>query len=142
MLAPGNQPWGGMVFNNPEESLARIQEDIARAEARAKALPLMQEQIAQVRGRAQSRQRDISVEVDASGQVSGLDISDDALSRGGRAVSREVLDLVKTATIRVREQSLAITTELLGADDPIVKLTADQLAADIEGTDQSGDLRW
>ncbi|WP_433675740.1 hypothetical protein [Microbacterium gorillae] len=131
-----------MVFNNPEESLARIQEDVARAEARAKALPLMQEQIAQVRGRAQSRQRDISVEVDASGQVSGLDISDDALSRGGRAVSREVLDLIKTATIRVREQSLAITTELLGADDPIVKLTADQLAADIESTDQSGDLRW
>lgn len=131
-----------MAFSNPEESLARIQEDVARAEARAKALPLMQEQIAQVRGRAQSRQRDITVEVDSSGQVAALEISDDALGRGGRALSREVVELIRTATIRVREQSLAITAELLGADDPIVKLTADQLSADTEDAGRGGDLRW
>lgn len=115
------------MFEDPEESLASIREDVERAGARAAALPLLQESIGRVRARAVSRGRDIAVEVDAGGVLTVLDITDAALSRGGRAVSREVMQLIAQATRDGRRQSLAVTTELLGDDDPIVQVAAAQL---------------
>ncbi|WEG08615.1 hypothetical protein PU630_15425 [Microbacterium horticulturae] len=120
------------VFESPEDSLAKIRDDVERAEARATVLPKLQDQIAQARARVVSRQRDIAVEVDSSGVLTVLDITDAALSRGGRAVSREVLDLIAAATLDVRKETLAISKELLGEDDPIVKLTEAQLDTDLE----------
>ena len=127
------------MFSGPEDSLARVEDDVRRAQARAAVLPRLQEEVAGVRARVLSRRRDIAVEVDSNGVLVGLEISDAAVARGGRAVSGEVMDLFARATREVRERTLAITEELLGADDPIVQLTAAQLDAESEGGAGAGD---
>lgn len=121
------------MFESPEESLAKIQDDVRRAEQRGALLPQLQSAIDGVRGQARSRQRDIAVEVDASGVLRSLDITDLAFDRGGRRLSQEVLELVAKATQEARAQTLALSTEILGEDDPLVKVVAADLQADETG---------
>lgn len=130
------------MLEGAEETLERIRSDIERAEARAAALPLLQEAVGQIRERAISRQRDIAVDVDANGQLAGLDITDAALARGGRAIAADVLQLISKATLLVRERALEVTVELLGEDDPITKMTAAQLAADTAPESGASGVRW
>lgn len=121
------------MFESPEESLAKIDDDVRRAEQRGALLPQLQSAIDGVRGRAKSRQRDIAVEVDASGALRSLDITDLAFDRGGRRLSQDVLELVAKATQEARAQTLALSTEILGEDDPLVKVVAADLQADETG---------
>lgn len=95
-----------------------------------------------MRAQVLSRQKHIAVEVDSNGILTLLDITDAALARGGRSLSRELMDLTAKATIQVRGRTLAITTELLGEDDPIVLLTAAQLDTDRDETPEQGGVRW
>jgi hypothetical protein len=125
------------VYESPEDSLARIQDDVRRAEQRGALLPQLQTAIDGIRGKATSPQRDIAVEVDATGVVRVLDIRDAAFSRGGQRVSHDVLALIREATQNARAQTLARTTEILGESDPLVKV----VAADLEAED-SGDHGW
>lgn len=121
---------GRPMYETPEDALARIEDDVRRAEERAARLPELQAAMESVRGRAISIRRDIAVEVDSGGQLHALDISDAALELGGRRVSQEVLMLVRKATQDVRAQTLALSVEILGEDDPIVKLAAADLETD------------
>lgn len=130
------------MLEGAEETLERIRSDIERAEARAAALPLLQETVGQIRERAISRQRDIAVDVDANGQLAGLDITDAALARGGRAIAADVLQLISKATLLVRERALEVTVELLGEEDPITKMTAAQLTADTAPESGTSEVRW
>ncbi|QCQ17195.1 YbaB/EbfC family nucleoid-associated protein [Microbacterium sp. RG1] len=108
-----------------------------RAEERGALLPQLQAAIDEVRGRAVSLRRDVSVEVDSSGALRSVNISDAALERGGRRVSEEVMELVRKATQDARAQTLARTVEILGEDDPLVRV----VAADFEA-DETGDHSW
>lgn len=130
------------MLEGAKETLERIRSDIERAEARAAALPLLQETVGQIRERAISRQRDIAVDVDANGQLAGLDITDAALARGGRAIAADVLQLISKATLLVRERALEVTVELLGEEDPITKMTAAQLTADTAPESGTSEVRW
>lgn len=125
------------MHDTPEDSLARIREDVRRAEERGALLPQLQAAVDGVRGRAISPRRDISVEVDSSGALRALNISDAALERGGRRLSQEVMDLVSKATQDVRAQTLALSVEILGEEDPLVKV----FAADFEA-DEIGNHSW
>ncbi len=76
-----------------------------------------------------SIRRDLSVEVDAGGVLRDLRIADAALDRGGERVASEILELVAKATRVARAKTLEATTEIMGADDPIVTTIAQQLDA-------------
>jgi DNA-binding protein YbaB len=125
------------MFENADEAIAKIEDDIRRAEKRAERLPELQTAIDAVRARAISRQRDVAVEVDAGGVVRELEISDAALERGGRRLSQDVLALIRSATQDARARTLGLTTEILGEEDPLVKV----VAADLE-SDETGDHSW
>lgn len=125
------------MYETPEDALARIRDDVRRAEERGALLPQLQTAIDEVRGRAVSLRHDITVEVDSSGALRAVNISDSALERGGRGVSEEVMELVGKATQDARAQTLARTVEILGEDDPLVRV----VAADLEA-DETGDHGW
>ncbi len=112
-----------------DEAIARVEDDVRRAQQRAERYPALQASIDAVRGSAVSIRRDLSVEVDAGGVLRDLRIADAALDRGGERVASEILDLVAKATRTARAKTLEATTEIMGADDPIVTTIAQQLDA-------------
>ncbi|MBZ4488095.1 YbaB/EbfC family nucleoid-associated protein [Microbacterium sp. cx-55] len=123
-----------MVFEDADAAILRVEEDVRRAQQRAERYPALQAGIDEVRARAVSLRRDIAVEVDASGVLRNLEISDAALDRGGRQVSREVMALLSAAHRDARAKTLALTAEIMGEDDPIVKAVAADLEAQETGS--------
>lgn len=125
------------AFDGADAAIARVEEDVRRAQQRAQRYPALQAALDGVRARATSPRRDLAVEVDAAGVLRDLTIHDDAFERGGANVAQEILGLIERARTDARSQTLAHTTELMGADDPIVKA----IAADLEAQ-ESGDHGW
>jgi DNA-binding protein YbaB len=108
------------VFDEPDEVLARIDDDVRRVQQRAAILATLQQTVDGIRGTARSDQHDVTVEVDSSGRVTDLRIEDQAFQRGGRQLSGEILALIRAALRSAREQALAATAELVGEDDPMI----------------------
>lgn len=125
------------MFEEPDEVLARVQDDVRRAQKRAEALPRLQAAVDEIRATARSQRRDISVEVDSSGRVTRFEILDGAFDRGGRRVSSDVMALIASAQKGARAKTLAATAELLGDDDPI----ASMMRAEV-GVPDSGPSGW
>jgi hypothetical protein len=109
-----------MVYHNADQAIARIEDDVRRAQKRMERLPLLQEAAASVRGSAVTQQRDIAVTVDNTGEVVSLQIEDRALSRGAARISADLIRLLKQARHDVQVQMVAAAIEVLGDDDPIV----------------------
>lgn len=108
------------MYLDPDDALAQVEADVRRSDARAAQMPAFESAIARARGKASSKDRDITVQVDAAGRVIDLRISDHALSRGGQRLGYEVLATIREAEADVQRQTLSAVTELLGTDDPIV----------------------
>ena len=117
------------MFEEPDEVLARVQDDMRRAQQRAEALPRLQAAIDAIRVSVLSDQRDMTVEVDASGRLTRLEIADAALERGGSRVSADVMALIGTAARRARATTLEATSRLLGDDDPVAQVLKTEVDA-------------
>ncbi len=59
-----------------DEAAQKVREDVQRAQQRAERYPALQAAIDEVRSRAVSVRRDLSVEVDAAGVLRDLSIGD------------------------------------------------------------------
>ena len=112
-----------------DEAAQKVRDDVQRAQQRAERYPALQAAIDEVRSRAVSVRRDLSVEVDAAGVLRDLSIGDSALDRGGARLAAEIIDLTRKATRQAHTATLAATTEIMGEDDPIVKTIAADLVA-------------
>jgi DNA-binding protein YbaB len=108
------------VYLDPDEALAQVEADVRRSDARAAQMPAFEAAIAQVRGKASSKNRDIIVQVDSAGRVVELRLTDHALSRGAQRLSYELMATIRDAEADVQQKTLAAVSDLLGADDPIV----------------------
>lgn len=106
---------------SPDESLAQIEADVRRSEERASRFPAFETAIAQARGRGVSAGRDIVVSVDSTGRVVDLQLSEQALARGARRLTHELLATIRAAESDVRAATLDAAETLLGADDPLVE---------------------
>jgi len=112
---------------NADESLAQVEADVRRAEARAAQMPAFEAAVAAVRGVGRSRGRDIVVEVDSVGRVTDLRLSEHALARGPQRLSHEIVTAIRDAEAAAQAATLRVVGELLGGDDPIVaQLAAEQ----------------
>lgn len=105
------------VFDDADEALAKVNEDIQLAQQRLERLPRLREVTESARGRAASPRRDIAVEVNHADQVTALQIRDEALSRGGDRLASELVGLLNAARHDVQKQMLASATEILGEED-------------------------
>lgn len=121
------------MFEDPDDVIARVQDDVRRAQQRAERLPQLTAAVAEVRGEARSPQRDVWVEVDGSGALVGLDITDEAWARRGRQISTDVVALVAEARRVAQRRILEATESILGAGDPAyAAILAEADAADAE----------
>ncbi len=127
------------MFENADEALARVQDDIRRAQWRAERMPDLHAATARARGFAASDTEDLRVEIDHTGAVTSLHIDDAALSRGGTALAAELVQLMGQARTELQRTLLDSAIELLGDDDPIVITYRDTLQAEIDAAQSSGD---
>ena len=105
---------------DPDESLAQVEADVRRSDARAAQMPAFEQAVADARGKATSRARDIVVQVEGSGRIVDLRISEHALTKGAERLTHELLSTIRAAEADVQAKTLAAVEALLGADDPIV----------------------
>lgn len=129
------------MFDDPDEAIARVQEDIQRAQERAARMPQLREATEAVRGYAISRHRDIEVEMDHTGQVTALRIANQALTRGGTKVAADIMDLLTVARHNVQAQMLEAASGVLGADDPMLDMLRPPETGD-EAKPRSSVLGW
>lgn len=101
----------------------------------------LREAIAAVRGRAVSRARDVAVEVDSTGGVIDLQISDAALDRGGSRLAAEIMGLIAMAGRDARRSTADVAGGILGEDDPTVASLRTQLEDD-EADARAGGASW
>lgn len=115
-----------------DESIARIEDDVRRAQARAERVSALREAIDAVRGTATTRERDISVTVDSAGVLCDLRIADTALGRPGARLSADVLTLTVAARRHASEAAAAAAADALGDDDPIVATLRRHVTRDVD----------
>lgn len=135
---PGNVP---IVLGDADAAIAKVQDDVRRAQARAARFGELREAIAAVRGRAVSRARDVAVEVDSAGGVTDLRISDAALDRGGSRLSAEIVGLISMAGRDARRSTADVAGGILGDDDPTVAALRTALEKDEAGV-RAGGASW
>jgi hypothetical protein len=102
-----------------DETIAQVEEEVRLNDERAARMPAFTAEIDAVRGVATSRARDIKVEVDASGRITGLELTEQALAGGARRLAREILATATAAEVQAKQQAVLSVGRLLGEDDPI-----------------------
>lgn len=127
------------MFEDADAAIARVEDDIRRAQERAERLPSLVTAAAAIRGTATSRRRDLAVEVDQSGAIVDLRISDAALDLGGSRLSAEIIALTAEARADAQRKVLEAATELLGEDDPAVATLRAASASASSGARTEGD---
>lgn len=135
----GGNSYVADVFENADDAIAKVQDDIRRAQWRAERIPDLQAATARTRGLATSEAEDLRVEIDHTGAVTSLHIDDQALSRGGSALAAELVQLMGQARTELRRKLLESAVELLGDDDPIVSTYRDTLQAEVDSAESAGD---
>jgi hypothetical protein len=111
-----------------DETIAQVEEEVRLDDERAARMPAFTAEIDAVRGVATSRARDVKVEVDASGRITGLELTEQALAGGARRLAREILATATAAEIQAKQQAVQSVGRLLGEHDPITE----QLRAEAE----------
>lgn len=101
---------------------AHITDDVRRTKARAARLGELSRVVREVRGKASSHERDISVEVDSAGRVTRLQISNQAAARGGSRLAAELMTLFASAHADVQRRVGEAAIAVLDADDPAIPL--------------------
>lgn len=110
------------TFTDPE-----IAQGVERARAQAEAHARFADSIGVLRGKAALPGDEMSVEVDSSGALTSLKISDRATARGGARLSRDLRALVTRATSDLHEQILAEASKSLGENDSILTMLESEI---------------
>lgn len=116
------------AFYDPDAALARVQQDIEAARERAEKAAAAQAAIAAVRGRGRSPRGDVTVEVDASGMLRDLALTDDAMRRSPRELEALILDAARAAQRDAGAKAVAVAEDAWGAGNPAVE----HLRAEVE----------
>ncbi|GAB3400580.1 hypothetical protein GCM10027515_08560 [Schumannella luteola] len=112
-----------------DEVIDQIHDDVRANDERAARMPAFTAAIGAVRGVAVSAARDIRVETDSTGHVTGIEISETALTGGARKLSREILQTINAAELVAKRKAVQSVAQLLGDDDPITLQLGAELSA-------------
>lgn len=110
------------ISDDPDAMIAGIEDDVRRVRDRAERMGELAAASESVRGSAASQGRDLVVEVEASGRVTKLQISNQALSRGGTRIGSDLMDLLGQAHQDAQAQVLHAAIGALGDDDPLLAM--------------------
>lgn len=116
-------------YDDPDAALARVQQDIAQAQERAARAVEVKASIDRVRGRARSPRGEVTVEVDATGQLTDLVLDDEALTLRPADLATLIRETVKAAGRDAGRRAVAVTDDAYGEDSSISAHLRDELEA-------------
>jgi DNA-binding protein YbaB len=108
------------AFHDPDEALARIQRDIAAAQERAARAQEVKTRIDAVRGVGHSPDRDVEVEVDASGMLRDVTLTSAAMDLHPDDLSRLIVDAAREAQRDAGNRTVALAQDAFGESSPMV----------------------
>ena len=101
-------------------AIARVQQQIADAQATAAKAQSMQADIQAIRGTATAPRRELSVTVDAAGRLSAVEIADAAYDLEPRELGALIVATANAAQRRAGEQALQIAADAFGEESSVV----------------------
>lgn len=130
------------MYDNADEVLATISRDVEAARQRAEAATRFRAEVDAARATASSPDGTVSVTVDASGMLHGLEVTDGAMHRRGRDLARVVRETVYAAQRAVADLVNAKAAETFGADSTLTHRMRDELSLRFVAPEpESGELR-
>jgi hypothetical protein len=103
-----------------DRAVARIEEQIAEAQERARRATEVRQRIEALRGSATSPRRELTVTVDASGRLAAVDLTDAAYRLSPRDLGRLLVETANAAQRQAGAKALEVASEAFGADSGVV----------------------
>lgn len=116
-----------------EQAQARVAEQVARAQERARQATALREQVERLSAPAWSPRRELRVAVDAQGRLLDLELSDAALDLGPRDLAALVLRTAAAAHTEAAARVAALAQDAFGADSDLARRVAQEAAARAAG---------
>jgi len=107
------------AFYDADGALDKIQRDIRLAQERAERATQVQGEIALVRGKARSRHGEVAAEVDASGVLTDLQLTDEALEQRPDDLAHSIRDVVREAQRDAGKRAMVIADDAFGAGSTV-----------------------
>jgi DNA-binding protein YbaB len=123
------------AVGDADAAIARVEDQIAQAQARAVQAKKLRADIDALRGVAASPRREVTVTVDASGRLANVEFADAALEMVPRDLGRLVVETANKAQRVAGEKALALTAEVFGENSSVV----DHLRAELDRMPPSAD---
>lgn len=117
------------AFHDPDDALARIQRDIAGAQERAARAQEVRTRIDAVRGVGRSPRGEVTVEVDASGTLRDVRLTDAAMDLRAADLERLITDAARAAQRDAGSRAVALAEDAFGEGSPLVS----HLRTEVEG---------
>jgi len=116
------------VWGDPDQVLARVEDQIREAQVHAKKAQDLEAQMRTITGRATSPDRVVTAAVSASGLVTELTLKDTALEQHERDLARTVQETINAAHRSVGEQAVALSAEAFGENSGVTQRLRDEAA--------------
>jgi DNA-binding protein YbaB len=116
-------------YDDPDVALARVAADIEAARLRAERAVEVKASIDRVRGRARSARGEVTVETDATGQITDLVLDEAALNLRASDLATLIRDTVRAAARDAGARAVAVTDDAYGPDSTISAHLRDELEA-------------
>ena len=113
--------------DNPDAATAQVARDIAGARERAERAVEVKASLDRVRGKARSRQDEVDVEVDVSGQVTGLRLDDSAMEMHPDDLAALIRETIRAAVQVAGRAAVAVTDDAYGEGSAVSKHLAAEL---------------
>ncbi|MEO6020494.1 MAG: hypothetical protein ABIP45_09645 [Knoellia sp.] len=115
-------------YAGPDEALAAVEAQAARAEPQAERARAWSEEVAKIQGVGHAESGKVQATVDIQGLLTGLSVSDAVASLGGRKATRAIQGAVRAAQESVRQQAVQSSERMWGPGSP----TTDAFRAEVE----------
>ena len=137
-MTEGTQDQGRRASRDLDTALARIDADIEGAHERAARAEAWVHEVEGLTGHGEAERGGVRVQVDLSGSLTGLSISDPVAARGGQTVAQAVLAATVAAQADVRRRAGESGAAVWGADSASARVFAAEVAADHVTPDPEG----
>jgi DNA-binding protein YbaB len=109
------------VFHDPDEALAKVQRDILSAQERAARATEVRSRIDAVRGVGRSPRGEVVVEVDSSGMLRDVTLTDAAMDLRSKDLADLIVDAARVAQRDAGRQTVALAEDAFGQASPMVE---------------------
>jgi hypothetical protein len=135
VVTEGTQGQSRRASSDLDTALAQIDADIEGAHERAARAEAWVQEVERLAGHGEAERGGVRVQVDLSGSITGLSVSDAVAARGGQTVAHAVLAATVAAQADVRRRAAESGATTWGAGSASAQVFAAEVAADHETPD-------